>query len=138
MHNSNMGLPVRTKVPRSQIHGRGLFADQDIPPGTVVWRFDPRVDKVVRRLKTAPARYWRFRHFAYFDRHLQQWVYSMDKTKWMNHDVQPNTVPSTDGSLVSVRSIPPGHEITTNYCLESGLCRPRSAFSIVERATTPP
>ena len=42
-----MVLLVRAKVLPSRIHGRGLFAGEDIPKGAVVWRFDPRVDKVV-------------------------------------------------------------------------------------------
>ena len=132
-----MGLVIRTKVLRSRIHGRGLFADEEIPQGAVVWRFDPRVDKVVRCLETAAERYWRFRHFAYFDKHLREWVYSTDKSKWMNHASIPNTAPRSDGSLVSVRKIRRGQEITTNYCRESGLCRVYAPWKAVKSATTP-
>lgn len=133
-----MGLTIRAKVLRSSIHGRGLMADQDVPRGTVVWRFDPRVDKVVRDLKTAPQRYWRFRHFAYYDRHRRAWLYNTDRTKWMNHAVRPNVAPRADGCLVAVQRIRRGAEITTNYCQESGLCQLDAAWRQVDRDTSPP
>jgi hypothetical protein len=134
----HMGLTVRGKVRRSRTHGRGLVADQDIARGEVVWRFDPRVDRVVRDLTTAPERYWRFRHFAYYDKALREWVYSTDKSKWMNHASRPNTAIRSDGSLVARRRIRRGGEITTNYCHESGLCRGDAEWPTVDRATTPP
>lgn len=31
-------LIVKTYVDNSPVHGRGLFADEDILPGTVIWR----------------------------------------------------------------------------------------------------
>ena len=133
-----MGLTVRCKVRRSRTHGRGLVADQDLARGEVVWRFDPRVDRVVRDLPTAPERYWRFRHFAYYDKHLREWVYSTDKSKWMNHAARPNTAIRSDGSLVTRRRIRRGGEITINYCHESGLCRGDAEWPTVDRATTPP
>ena len=38
-------LTIKASAKPSKIHGIGLFADQDIPSGTVMWRFDPNIDK---------------------------------------------------------------------------------------------
>ena len=40
-------LLVKTKIGTSKIHGIGLFADQDISKGTIVWSFDPLIDKTL-------------------------------------------------------------------------------------------
>src|SRR6516225_3895295 len=37
-------LLVKTTLRPSEVHGLGLFADEFIPKGTVIWRFDGRVD----------------------------------------------------------------------------------------------
>ena len=37
-------LFVKTKVLPSNIHGLGLFADQFVPKGTIIWKFTPGFD----------------------------------------------------------------------------------------------
>ena len=37
-------LYVKTKIRLSKVHGIGLFADENIPKGTVIWRFTPGFD----------------------------------------------------------------------------------------------
>lgn len=37
-------LLVKTKIGPSTIHGIGLFADEYIPEGTFIWRFQPGFD----------------------------------------------------------------------------------------------
>ena len=75
-----MGLLVAAKVLWSGTHGRGLFADCDLPAGTVVWKFDASVDKAVSSQSIGRKRYWRFDNFAYYDKDIKKWVYHMDKT----------------------------------------------------------
>ena len=40
-------LLVRTRLGPSTIHGIGVFADEDIPRGTIVWSFNPLIDKAL-------------------------------------------------------------------------------------------
>jgi hypothetical protein len=42
-------LLVRTTLRPSGVHGLGLFADEFIPKGFVIWRFDGHVDSVTMR-----------------------------------------------------------------------------------------
>jgi hypothetical protein len=37
-------LVVKTKIKNSEIEGLGLFADQFIPKGSVIWKYDPSFD----------------------------------------------------------------------------------------------
>jgi len=37
-------LQVKTYVKESKIHGNGLFAKEFIPKGTIIWKFDSRLD----------------------------------------------------------------------------------------------
>lgn len=132
-----MGLRVRTKVLRSRIHGRGLFADEDIPKGAVVWQFDAKVDKRVRSVAAGRRRFWRFDHFAYFDRFQRAWVYNTDRAKWMNHSARPNLVDDQD-RLRAARRIRKGEEMTENYCVASGRCRRGAPWAEVRERTSPP
>ena len=131
-----MVLLVRTKVLRSGIHGRGLFADEDIPKNTVVWRFDPKVDKRVTSVAAGRRRFWRFDHFSYFDRFQKSWVYNTDRAKWMNHSARPNLVDDKD-CMRAGRRIRKGEEMTENYCVASGRCRRGAPWEEVRRRTLP-
>ncbi len=37
-------LLIKTKLDLSKIHGIGLFAGEDIPKGTIIWRFNSLID----------------------------------------------------------------------------------------------
>jgi hypothetical protein len=38
-------LIIKTKIKKSKIHGKGLFADQNIKKGQIICRFNPFIDK---------------------------------------------------------------------------------------------
>ena len=38
-------LTIKTRIGKSLIHGTGLFADEDVPAGTVIWTFVPGFDQ---------------------------------------------------------------------------------------------
>ena len=122
-----MGLLIAAKALSSDIHGRGLFADCDLPAGTVVWRFDPKVDKVVTSQSAGREIYWRFDNFAYYDKNLKKWVYHMDKTKWINHSHKPN-LKNRDKEMVTSRHVKRGEELLEDYCEASGRCKKRAEF----------
>ncbi len=53
-------LLVKTKIGQSKIHGIGIFAEQFIPKGTVIWKFmsgfDLKVSKEQLEKLSYPAR----------------------------------------------------------------------------------
>jgi len=123
-----MGLLITAKVLSSDTHGRGLFADCDLPEGTAVWRFDPKVDKIVSSQSAGRNLYWRFDNFAYYDKNIKKWVYHLDKTKWINHSQKPN-LKNHGMEMVTNRQVKCGEELFEDYCEASGRCKKRTKFN---------
>jgi uncharacterized protein len=118
-------LVVKTKIGQSQIEGIGLFADQFIPEGTIIWKFDPRFDIyfIPTDLEKMPElKKNLITHFAYLSKKSGKYVYSIDNTRFTNHSSNPNT--EEDAKLskddeeictVATRDIQIGEEITIDY-----------------------
>jgi uncharacterized protein len=110
-------LRVKTSVKQSDIHGLGLFAEQFIPRGTVVWTFDRPVDQrfsprdVARMDATMKAFLARY---AYCERGTL--VLCGDHARFMNHSGYSNcgNNPARTATL-ALRDIEPGEELTDNY-----------------------
>jgi uncharacterized protein len=119
-------LLVRTTVRRSQVHGLGLFAEEFILKGTVVWRFDGRVDRRYNegQLVALPEEEQeRLRTFCYLNPRTRLYVYCGDNARYINHSEQPNTkdlgfeegVFEGEGITIAARDIQPGEEILSDY-----------------------
>ena len=115
-------LLVRAKSGPSEIEGTGLFADQFIPAGTVVWRFLPGFDRYFPadypESLSEPLRSW-FKSAASFDDGM--WHLSGDHAVLMNHSDNANvrlkagSQLSAESDMVAVRDIRRGEEITADY-----------------------
>ena len=116
-------LLVRTKLAVSLIHGLGLFADQDIPAGTEVWRFMKGFDLEKTKAEFAQlptaAQYCIARHYGYLDYHLDKYIFPTDDARFINHSDEPNIAPDYEldpyGVDISLKDISIGEEITTDY-----------------------
>jgi hypothetical protein len=115
-------LLVPTSIRQSQIHGLGLFAEKDIPAGTIIWRFEPLVDRLISeseldRLPQHVAAYVEI--YSEFFPDLGVLVLSGDNDRYTNHSDDPNTevvLPNGPEALVrAIRDIPAGEEITCDY-----------------------
>jgi SET domain-containing protein len=115
-------LLVKTYLDRSTIHGVGLFAAQNIPKGTVIWRLNRIVDLLLseRDLEalSLPSRE-QIKKYTYQDRFLRQYVLCGDDARFFNHaDGQPNCLDLPDddgGTTVASRDIREGEELTCDY-----------------------
>jgi SET domain-containing protein len=116
-------LMVKTRLAPSNIAGIGLFADQDIPVGTVTWQFMPGYDLLltadeIDRLPD-PARS-DLRQHAYRDAKSGLYVLCVDNARFMNHATLPNTAGihtkgAIEGHDVATRDIRKGEELTCDY-----------------------
>ncbi len=118
-------LVVKTKIKNSEIEGLGLFADQFIPKGSVIWKYDPSFDiyfdpKEVEKMSEPQKDL--IIHFAYLSKKSGKYVYSIDNTRFTNHSNKPNTVEdenvcSDDLEIctIAVKDIQIGEEITIDY-----------------------
>jgi hypothetical protein len=110
-------LTVRTRVGKSSVHGRGLFADQDIKEGQLVWEFDSQSvlefpSKFIRNLN--PKSREMVEIYGWFHRNL---VYlDLGDAKYMNHSKTPN-LRSGPGKtpMVAARDIKKGEELFCDY-----------------------
>ncbi len=115
-------LLVKTKLAMSEIQGLGVFADQFIPAGAVVWELHPQFDLQfpLEALNELPqfARD-RIMHFAYVDKRTGMGILCADDARFMNHSDDPNTRTIVDENGhehdLAVRDIHPGEEITCDY-----------------------
>lgn len=112
-------LRVAAELKDSPIHGRGLFAAEFIPAGTLVWAFDAGQDQVipveeVERADEAARRF--LLTYAYYCRCMNGYVLCGDGARFVNHSEQP-LMGSHDDSRFSfaLRDIQPGEELTEDY-----------------------
>jgi len=115
-------LRIKTRVGPSEIHGVGLFADEDVAEGTVIWE-RTSLDLVLLSSDLASLPDVE-REFVYeygtFCRVLDTRFVCLDNTRFMNHatGLAANVV-STDLQIDSVniaaRRIRRGDEITIDY-----------------------
>jgi SET domain-containing protein len=118
-------LMVKTRLKPSDIAGIGLFADEDIPKGTITWRFMPGydtllTDEAIDKLPE-PARS-NLRDHAYRDAASGLYVLCIDNARFMNHADEPNTAGvhtagAIDGYDIATRDISKGEELTCDYRL---------------------
>lgn len=111
---------VKTKIGPSKIEGIGLFADQNISKGTIIWKFVPNFDHEisVEEFNKLPAlAKSKIMHHSIKDG--ERYVSFGDDARFFNHSNKPNTkgVEASDGYgyTVASRDIEKGEEITANY-----------------------
>ena len=109
---------VKTYLDSSQIEGIGVFTDEFIPKGSIVWEYDFNFDikfsinEYTQFLKSNPDIY---RHFdKYVMKKDDIVIYCVDNAKFVNHSNSANTF-STTFKQIAIVDILKGEEITCNY-----------------------
>jgi len=119
-------LLVKTKVKESKIHGKGLFADQNIKKGQIIWKFNPLIDRKIPRKKLAKLPIFVQRYIKYYSylNNKDEFVLCGDGARYINHSDNPNTkdivtfwdkLLGREGISVAARDIKKGKEITSKY-----------------------
>jgi hypothetical protein len=115
-------LLVKTRLDRSQISGIGLYADEFIPKGTIIWRFTPGLDLKLnleqlqdykRQVNVA-----RLEDFIYRSKISGDFILCADDARFINHSFHPNTIDTmedVEGLTIASRDILPGEEIVSDY-----------------------
>ena len=113
-------LLVKTILGPSPIHGIGIFANEFIAKGTVIWEFTPGFDVYVnpdevQRLSAAAQ--VQMLKYCHRERETGQYVLCADDARFFNHSDQPNTydLPGREGPTVAARDIEVGEELTCDY-----------------------
>jgi hypothetical protein len=115
-------LLIKTTLKESAINGIGLYADEFIAQGTVIWKWHEGFDQSysIEEINALPESICTsFIRRAYFSPYLHKYVLCCDDARFMNHSDRPNTrdLGGIDYQAVTIasRNIEPGEEITINY-----------------------
>lgn len=116
-------LLVKTKLDLSDIHGIGLFADEFIQKGTVIWRFDSPFDSRFdeRQIEQLPeSSREQIKKYSYREKQSGLYVLCGDDARFFNHSATPNCFDFQDENqdiTVARRDIRKGEELTCDYAL---------------------
>jgi uncharacterized protein len=112
-------LLIKTNIKKSEIPnaGMGLFADEFIPKGMLIWKFDPESDKIIsmeefRSMDDKEKS--KIRTYGYSTIGSENIKWLMDNGKYVNHSESPNLKFISDSSY-AIRDIQQGEELTEDY-----------------------
>ena len=117
-------LIVKASAKTSPIQGLGLFADEKISKGAVIWKYDPQFDISFTPEEVSemgPVQKELVKTYAYLSIRLNKYIYSIDDSRFTNHSsLHANEdailLPGdTETSGVANRDIERGEEILVNY-----------------------
>ena len=103
----------------SDIEGLGVFSRDTIRRGQLIWRFDPRIDRIIPRdsFSDADTRLSdflsRYTYIPPYDTNVC--ILDGDEGRYMNHSEMPNTDFSSIDAGYAVTDIPAGVELTCAY-----------------------
>ncbi|HEY8402714.1 MAG TPA: SET domain-containing protein [Cytophagaceae bacterium] len=114
-------LLVKTRIGQSTIEGIGLFADEFIPKGTVIWELTKGIDQLFDQgtmevLKKARG-FDSVGKYLFKSKVSGSYILCADDARFMNHTKYANTYsgPEDDAPTIALRDIHPGEEITCDY-----------------------
>ncbi len=111
-------LLVKTKIKDSKIHGIGLFANEFISKGEMVWKYMPNFDLLLSKEEIgqlSESAKEQTHNYAYFDKKHGKYLLCSDDARFFNHSKNPNCDESKDDMTVALRDIQIGEELVVNY-----------------------
>ncbi len=113
----------RIQTRRSGVHGKGMFAVQDLAEGETLIEYVGEVVTWKEALRRHPHDPKDPNHTFYFhidEKHVIDAKYGGNSSRWINHSCDPNCEADEDGGRVfikALRNIPAGQELFYDYGL---------------------
>jgi SET domain-containing protein len=114
-------IHIAYKLKSSDLHGVGLFADEDIKKGQLVYTASPLLDLNITQeqfdrldQKEKDEVLW----WGFFDQPSKMWHVDFDVSKFINHSSDATVTQDEnhdEAYLIAVRDIKSGEELTQNY-----------------------
>jgi uncharacterized protein len=112
-------LLIPTYVAPSRIEGVGVFAAEDVPAGTLIWRLDPNFDRLFSKEEIEGLSDL---HQAFVERYGYPYphdpsltIIELDNGRFMNHSTAPNTRFSDPDAGYTTAHIAAHEELVCNY-----------------------
>lgn len=119
-------LKVKTRLDISETEGIGigLFANESIKKGTIIWEFANEIDTTytnnfIKKCKEKNLISF-LKKYCYFDLESELYIFCGDNGRFINHSDKPNCKEElkskyTFGRTIAVRNIKKGEELTCDY-----------------------
>jgi SET domain-containing protein len=113
-------MMVETELKPSSIHGLGVFLTQSVQAGQLIWRFDPRVDRIYgeEEISALPLHVQQYLR-TYSTWHEATGLYMLcgDNGRYFNHSDTPTTVSTaiSFGDDQAICDLSAGEELTSDY-----------------------
>lgn len=111
---------ITYKILPSKTHGIGLFTDQDIKRGSVIYTPSPLLDVDIspedfERLHENEKR--EIKYYGYFNKKTQKWHVAFDAIRVLNHSSgdDANVIQDQEMIMTAKRDIAAGEELLQNY-----------------------
>lgn len=109
---------IKTYLDKSKISGTGVFADEPIKEGELIWRFVEKFDLKLTEdeFQQMPEIAKEFvLHFGYYSTKEGGYIVCIDNAKYTNHSETPNVKMIDELNSIAIKNIEKGEEITENY-----------------------
>lgn len=113
-------MMVDTELKPSEIHGLGVFLRHPVLAGGLIWRFDPRIDRIFAQAEIAslPTHVQKFlRTYSTWHAQTRLYVLCGDNGRYFNHSDAPSTVSDAVafGDDRAICDLAAGAELTSDY-----------------------
>ncbi|MBA3896533.1 MAG: SET domain-containing protein-lysine N-methyltransferase [Sphingomonadaceae bacterium] len=113
-------MMVDTVLRPSNIHGIGVFLVAAVRKGTLLWKYDSRVDRVYSEaeIQSLPPLTQKFmRVYSTWHEGVQLWVLCGDNGRHFNHSGTPASISDgiAFGADYAAEDLPAGAELTSDY-----------------------
>ena len=114
-------IHIKYKLDKSKLHGVGLFTEEDLKKGQVVYTASPLLDvditdkefESLNKKEKREIKYWGF-----WDEPNNVWHIDFDNSKFINHSFEPTLTQKSEHKeayLITTRAVRKGEELTQNY-----------------------
>ena len=113
-------IHINYKILDSKIHGIGLFANQDIKAGDLIYTPSPLLDVDITQAEfenLTPSEQHEVQYYGYWNKKTQKWHVAFDAIRILNHgnsDVA-NATQDEDMVMTAKRNIESGEELFQDY-----------------------
>lgn len=107
-------ITVKTYLDKSDIQGIGVFADENIPMGAIIWQYDPNIDiiidsDIINKYPVLKRYHWKEKI-----NNVSVCFVPQDNDRFVNHSRNPNMT-SIDGKCIAKCDILKGDELLIDY-----------------------
>jgi uncharacterized protein len=111
-------IHIKYKIKASKVHGIGLFTNQNIEKGDLIYTPTPLLDVDITQeqfnsLKLEEQK--EVKYYGYFNKKTKMWHVAFDAIRILNHGLPANVTQDENMVMVAKRDITKGEELLQDY-----------------------